>query len=212
MPTLSLADLARFFNALARRLPCPVKLVLTGGSEAMLLGGRRPTGDLDFGLSVPRRHKPSWAEIEAAVVAAARDTSVVVQYSTDIDRWSSVTIPPKRFRTRYHKRIGRLTIHLLDPFCWAVYKLARYLDSDIEDLVAVLRHEKVSSVQMARLCGECLRASPRSTQLFLFRRQVDHFFREHGPKVWGKDFRIEPAMNAFLRAAKIHPSPKRMTR
>lgn len=208
MTALKRADLSKFFAALARRLPSPALLILTGGSEAMLLGGRRPTGDIDFGLVVSNRHSATLSEIEAAIAAAARDTKVNVQYSTDIDRWSLVAIPKGMIKTRYHKRLGQLSIHLLDPRCWAVYKLARYLDSDIEDLLAVLKRQKVSWTGLARLCGECLRSSPRSTRLFLFRRQVEHFFREHGKKVWGRRFETRRAIAAFHRAAKILASQK----
>lgn len=208
MAALSRADLRKFFSALARRLPCRVKLVLTGGSEAMVLGGRRPTGDIDFGLVVPGGRQGSWPEIEAAVAAAAREAGVAVQYSTDIDRWSPVAIPSGKLKTRPHRRIGPLTVHILDPYCWAVYKLARYLDSDIEDLLAVLRRQKVSSRGLARLCGRSLRFSPRSTHLFLFRRQVEHFFREHGTEVWGKKFDGEPTIAVFHRAAGIQASDR----
>jgi hypothetical protein len=35
MKPLTRADLDRFFRALADRLPCPVRIVLTGGGEAL---------------------------------------------------------------------------------------------------------------------------------------------------------------------------------
>src|SRR5207302_1052684 len=189
-------DLARFFEAFARPLPCRARLILTGGTEALLLGGRRPTGDVDFGLVLSGKDVQWWPEVESAVAAAAREAGVAVQYSTDIDRWSSVAIPPRRRKTRSYRRIGRLSVHLLDPACWAVYKLARYLDADVEDLRYVLRRAHVPSGALARLCGTSLRARPRSTQLFLFRRQVEHFFRTHGRAGWGPGFDACPAMSA----------------
>jgi hypothetical protein len=203
MPALTRADLSRFVAALARRLPCPAKLVLTGGVEAFLLGGTRPTGDLDFELMVPKRYERLWGDVEAAVAAASAATRAVVQYSTDIDRWSAVSIPERRRKTRPLRRVGRLSVHLLDPTCWAVYKLARYLDADVDDLRAVLARQRVSGDGLARLCGICLRTSSRSTQLFLFRRQVAHFFRAHGRAVWGRGFDAERAIALFRRAAKI---------
>lgn len=206
MAALTRTDLSRFVVALARRLPCPVRVVLTGGGEAMLLGGSRATGDLDFGLVTTPARARFWPDIESAVAAAAREARVVVQYSADIDRWSPVAIPPGKRRTRPWKRFGRLSLHLLDPACWAVYKLARYLDSDVEDLRAVLRRQRVPSLALARLCGVSLRTSPRSTQLFLFRRQVEHFFHAHGPAVWGRGFEATRAVAAFRRAAKLPAS------
>jgi len=196
------ADLSRFFRALARKLPCRAKLVLTGGVEALLLGGSRPTRDLDFGLEVEERF---WPEAERAVADASRVAGVAVQYSQDIDRWSAVMVPSHRRKTRPFRRLGRLSVHLLDPGCWAVYKLARYLESDVEDLRVVLKRDRVPWRRLTRLCGESLRASPRSAALFAFRRQVEHFFREHGGFVWGKGFDAERATAAFHRAARISP-------
>jgi hypothetical protein len=202
MTTLRRADLKKFFSALASRLPYPAKLVLTGGGEAMLLGGSRPTGDVDFSVVMPVLS----SEVERAIAEAAQATGVAVQYSTDIDRWSQVAIPKARRKTRFYNRFGPLTVHLLDPKCWAVYKLARYLDSDVADLLSVLKRQRVSWIALARLCGESLRASPRSTQLYLFRRQVEHFFKQHGGKLWGKSFKSDRAVAVFHRAAKIHSS------
>ena len=52
MRALTRRDLSRFLRTFARQLPCPTTLILTGGSEALVLGGTRPTGDVDFGLVV----------------------------------------------------------------------------------------------------------------------------------------------------------------
>jgi hypothetical protein len=203
MDRLAPADLDRFLRSLARRLPCPVRLVLTGGGEAMLLGGVRPTADLDFALVVAAQFEVHWPAVEAAVAAARDEAGIVVQYATDIDRWSSVSIPAARRRTRAFRRIGRLSVHLVEPTCWAVCKLTRYLDSDVEDLRAVLRRQRVSWRGLARLCGESLRTSPRSTQLRLFRQQVEHFFRTYGGGVWGATFDPERAIDVLRRAAGI---------
>jgi hypothetical protein len=203
MDRLAAADLDRFLQSLARRLPCPARLVLTGGGEAMVLGGVRPTGDLDFALVVAEQLQAHWPALEAAVAAARDDAGIAVQYAADIDRWSSVSVPVARRRTRAFRRIGRLSVHLVEPTCWAVYKLARYLDSDVEDLRAVLRRQRVPWRGLARLCGESLRTSPRSTQLRLFRQQVEHFFRTYGGHVWGVAFDAERAIGMFRRAAGI---------
>ncbi len=178
----------------------------------MLLGGTRPTGDVDFGVTLSVRHARRWNELEPAILDAASAAHVVVQYSADIDRWSPVAIPAARRKTRRLKRVGRLSVHLLDPACWAVYKLARYLDADVGDLRVVLRRQRVPALALARLCGEALRSSPRSTQLFLFRKQVEHFFREHGRAVWGREFDADRAIAAFHRAARIERRPAKRGR
>jgi hypothetical protein len=197
-----------FFEALAARIPCRVKIILTGGAEALLLGSTRPTHDLDFGINLTptgEAHERQWPEVEAVIAAASQASGVTVQYSTDIDRWSSITMPHYQRHTRLHRRYGRVRVHLLEPAYWAVPKLTRYLDSDAADLEAVLRAQEVKPESLARLCGRALRASPRSTAQFSFRQHVEHFFRTRGPAVWGSDFDAETAVRVFQRAAGIQP-------
>lgn len=196
----------RFFEALAERVPGRVKLILTGGAEGLLLGSTRPTGDIDFGvvlIPTASDHEQQWTGVEAAIAAAARVARVIVQYSADIDRWSSITMPNYQRHTRLYRRLGRVSVHLLESAYWAVPKLAWYLDSDAADLAAVLGAQGVKPEGLARLCGRALRASPRSTALFAFRQHVEHFLRAHGPRVWGSDFDAEAAVHAFHRAARI---------
>jgi hypothetical protein len=193
-----------FFAALAERVPCRLKLILTGGAEALLLGSTRPTGDLDFGivLMTPAAvHEQQWTEVEAAIAEASRVAGVTVQYSTDIDRWSAITMPGYQRHTRLYRQYGRVRVHLLEPIYWAVPKLARYLDTDSADIQAVLRAQGVKPEALARLCGRALRASPRSTAQFSFRRHVEHFLRTHGPAIWGEEFDAEAAVRVFQRAA-----------
>src|SRR5438093_8410991 len=103
MRNLSPATLDAFFAALAVRVPCRVKLILTGGAEALLLGSTRPTDDLDFEITLitaATAHEQQWTEVEAAIAGASQATRVTVQYSTDIDRWSSITMPNYQRHTR----------------------------------------------------------------------------------------------------------------
>jgi hypothetical protein len=202
-----------FFQALAARVPCRVKIILTGGAEALLLGSTRPTRDLDFGITlIPtgEAHERHWPEVEAAIAAASQASGVTVQYSTDIDRWSSITMPDYQRHTRLHRRFGRVWVHLLEPAYWAVPKLARYLDSDAADIESVFRAQGVQPGSLARLCGRALRASPRSTAQFTFRQHVEHFFRTRGPAIWGSRFDPEAAVRLFQRAAGIQPGRIRL--
>jgi hypothetical protein len=84
MDRLAPADLDRFLRLFARRLPCPVRLVLTGGGQAMVLGGTRPTGDLDFALVVGPRFERHWPAVEAAVAATRDETGIASMPQTSI--------------------------------------------------------------------------------------------------------------------------------
>jgi hypothetical protein len=203
---LSLASLEAFFEALARLVPGPVKIILTGGAEALLLGSARPTADIDFGVALMIRGEAgerAWTDVEPAIAEASREAAVVIHYSADIDRWSAIAMPNYRRHTRFYRRYGRVTVHLLEPAYWAVPKLARYLDTDRLDLQVVLHSQGVQPQYLARLCGRALRASPRSTSLFLFRQHVEDFLRWHGASVWGSDYDAEAAVRVFHRSAGI---------
>jgi hypothetical protein len=172
----------------------------------MLLGGARPTRDIDFGVlpsgSLDVR-AAVWNQIEQAISDVAHERSIAVQYAEDIERWSMIALPSYQRHTHLYRRFGRVFVHLLDPEYWAVSKLMRYLDTDIVDTVTVLRTQRVSPGKVARICGRSLRASPRSSALWLFRRQVEHFFKEHGKSVWGQGFDPEEAIRTFHRTAGI---------
>ncbi|MBI1987124.1 MAG: hypothetical protein HYS70_02105 [Nitrospinae bacterium] len=203
-------DMDAFFRALARKLPCRVKIIVTGGAEGLLLGSTRPTRDIDFGILLragPDEQAATWEAVESAIMEAAEETGVTAQYAQDIDRWSSVAVPRYDLHTRFYRRFGCAYVHLLEPAYWAVYKLARYLDADVADLIAVLRTQGVPPRQLAKVCGKALRSSPRSSSLFLFRRHVEHFFREHGPAIWGQGFDPCRAIAAFHHAAGIQERP-----
>ena len=143
-------------------------------------------------------------EVEAAITTASRAAGMTVQYSADIDRWSSITMPNYHRHTRLYRRFGRVWVHLLEPAYWAVPKLAQYLDTDAADIETALHSQGVRPEALARLCGRALCASPRSTAQFAFRQHVEHFFRTHGPAMWGSGFDAEAAVLAFHRAAGIH--------
>jgi hypothetical protein len=108
----------------------------------LLLGSSRPTGDIDFGVAVVTKrsaYEQIWTEVEAAIAAASQAAGVTVQYSTDIDRWSSITMPNYQRHTRLYRQFGTVGVYLLEPIYWAIPKLARYLDTDASDIQTVLR-------------------------------------------------------------------------
>ncbi|MBI4531794.1 MAG: hypothetical protein HY709_09740 [Candidatus Latescibacteria bacterium] len=206
MGELNHDDVDSFFHALAEKAPYRIKVILTGGVEAMLLGGTRPTRDIDFGVlpsGGPKVRETMWNQIEQTISDVAYRQGIAVQYAEDIERWSMIALPSYQRHTHLYRRFGRVSVHLLDPEYWAVSKLMRYLDTDITDIGAVLQTQRVPWGKVARICGRALRASPRSSALWLFRRQVEHFFKEYGRKIWGQGFEPMEAIRTFHRTAGI---------
>lgn len=201
------SEIDRFFSKLSARLPCPASVILTGAGAGTLLGGVRPTHDLDFELRPARRSFRQGAlrqALETAVEEVSRETGIACNFTEDIDHWSSITLLDYRKHARNYKRFGKLSVRLLAPLYWSIGKFGRYLSSDIEDLMFVLTKHKVKPRTLARLLGRALRESPTSNALFLFRRQVEDFFRTYGPRVW-KGYASDKAIAAFHQAAGVRP-------
>ena len=193
----------RFFRILAKEFDQPATVILTGAAAGSLLGHIRTSRDIDFAVRVARPGEDTWERLASAIDRARQRVGIEVNYAEDIDRWSSVTLLDYRRHTTAYRRFGALQVQVLDPIYWAIGKLGRYLEIDVNDLVAVLRHHRVPAHRAVEVWGSALRSSPKSAALFQFRRQVEHFLRTYGKTVWGRAFDPEAAVRRFHRAAGI---------
>jgi hypothetical protein len=200
----------RFLSTLAGELGRPARAFVTGAGAVALWGRSRPSVDIDLGVElVGRGQRPDWDTVQRAVDRTVRLTGIPANVAEDIDRWGMITLLDYRRSSRLYKRWGALEVRLLDPAHWAIGKLTRYLDSDVRDLVQVLRMRSVPPATAARIWGSALRASPASTTQFQFRVHVERFLTEHGRRIWGGAFDAAQVIRAFHRAARIVPTPSR---
>ncbi len=194
----------RFFRLLAEEFGKPATVVITGAAAGSLWGHIRPSRDIDFGITLTSRHPAIWNLFQAAVDRASRQTGIQGNYAEDIDRWSSISFLDWRRHTLAYRRFGKLRVRLLDPAYWSIGKLGRYFDLDVHDLVTVLKRKRLPLLRVLRLWAKALRASPRSSAVFQFRTQVEHFLRLYGRTIWGRRFDYEAALRLFHRHAGIH--------
>jgi hypothetical protein len=193
----------RFFKVLSRELGEEGRAILTGAAAGALWGNRRPSLDVDFALELRRRSPALWQTVEEAIQRTVQLTGIQANYAEDIDRWGQITLGDYRKHTRIYKRFGRLRLELLDPVYWSIGKMTRYLEPDIQDMVAVFRTKKISWKKLTLHWGHCLRASPRSVVQAQFRRQVEDFLRRYGTAIWGARFSAARAQSSFYSAAGI---------
>ena len=194
----------QFFTAVDRQLQSPARVIVTGAAAGALWGHVRPSLDIDFAIHASQA-KTTWADIEAAVEQAKQMTGVAANYAIDIDRWGAISLMDYRRHTHRYKVFGRLAVHLLDPAYWTIGKLTRYLQPDIEDIVAVLKRRRHACEPLVRLWGLALSKSPRSASCAQFRRQVEDFLGRHGRRVWGRAFDSAHAIRLFRDAAGYRP-------
>lgn len=204
-------EVIRYFRMLSRIYKRPCQVILTGAALGTIYGGVRATLDIDFALKLKARSKTQkekgWQEFARATQEISRRTGIAVQYAEDIDRWSSITYLDYQKHTHLFRRFGLVKVDVLEPPYWAIGKLVRYLDSDIRDLVQILKKTETSWSKVAQVAGAALRKSPKSTACFLFRRNVEDFFCSFGKSIWGRLFDMKQAIYRFHKAAHIQLTP-----
>lgn len=177
-----------------------IKVILTGAAAGILMGGNRPSIDIDFGIECNKKYL---RVIETAIKKASRIAGIAVNFSEDIDRWSEITFLDYKRHTRAYKTFGAIEVSILSPAYWSIGKLTRYLDPDVDDLVKVLKNNPVAPLELAKLLGKALLKSPHSTASFTFRNHVEHFFKTYGKSIWTGDFNQDKCLEAFYRACGI---------
>lgn len=187
----------QFFRFVDRRLKTPVRVVLTGGAVASLYGGTRVTLDIDFEVHPQDR---DWGQVQKVMEEVSQETGITPQFSSDIDRWSSIALPERK--SRLFKKIGKVEVRILDPAVWAIGKLTRYLPSDVEDLVTVLKSAHANPEHSVRLWGKALGVSPPASAQHSFRRHVTYFLDLYAKEIFGHGKSPEKLKDIFLESAR----------
>jgi hypothetical protein len=195
----------RFFRRLAKELDEPAVIYLTGAMAGAIFGNVRSSADIDFAIEPRPKGKGRWDKIEEALRRTSRSTGISAQYARDIDRWGMISLLDYRKKAIPYRRFGRLDVRTLAPAHWAIGKITRYLETDVQDLVAVLKKMKVPAPALTRTLARAVRQSPPSSQRFQFRRHLEHFLQAYGRKVWGGGFDADSSIRAFHRLAGVSP-------
>ena len=191
-------EVEKFFKELSKEWAQPARILLIGGAGALLMGGSRPTLDVDFEVRISVSGG-SWERFEAKVREVSARTGIGAQFAESVERWSQLSFLDYRRHTRRFRRFGAMEVRILEPAYWSIGKIGRYWDQDIQDMRAVFRKQRPDPVQIARVWARALARSPRSNQLALVRRQAVHFFKTYGKEIWGDRFNSESVLHKLLR-------------
>ena len=191
---LRLETIDLFFGTLAKEWPHATEILLIGGAVALIVGSNRTTEDIDFEAALGSGSK--WEDFQRAIEKIKEKLGIRVQFSESIERWSMISYLDYAKHRNPYKRYGKIKVAFLEPAYWSIGKVSRYLDQDIQDMVLVFSKEKTDPLRLARLWRKALNESPVSTQLFNVKKQMHHFFRTYGPKIW-KDIPLEKILLLF---------------
>lgn len=188
-----------FFKALATQISEPLQFYITGGVASWLMGGHRPTQDIDFAV----RGSKNWNALSEQIYKTSQTHKIVVEFAEDISRWGMIGLADFTLRAKLYKKFGSLQVYLLEPSIWSIGKISRYLADDISDLEIVFKKQKVKPETVIKTWIEALKESPKSSEQILFVKKVEDFLKNSGPKIWGKKFGVERYSQQFRNLCKL---------
>ena len=135
--------LMTFLARLGERCDGETHLYLLGGSALRLLGSPRETLDVDYAADVPAETAQAFQQAMAQLADEFRLDLEEVPLA------EFVPLPPLAHeRHRLVGRFGLLEVYLFDPYSIALSKIARGFESDLEDVLFLLR---IGAIEFAAL-------------------------------------------------------------
>ncbi len=132
-----------FLAAVGKQCQPASTLFLLGGGALELLGGARPTIDLDY---VGNDLQPSG--LQRLMIQVANEMQIELE-AVPIAEF--VPVPANaRKRAILVGEFGNLTVYIFDPYTIALSKLDRGFDTDIEDVLFLLRNQLITVEQLTR--------------------------------------------------------------
>lgn len=195
----------RFFRILDKKLSVPSRVILTGAACGSLMGHIRPSLDIDFEIRPKSSKRLSPEALDRAVREAGRTVGVAVNYSGDISRWSMVDYLDYRKTAVPYRSFGGCEVRLIAPGYWTIGKMTRFLQSDMRDMVRIIKAKKLAAEPLLKLWARALRSSDLSAEARLFRDHVRSFLRLYTTRIWGKTARPEALIRQFDTLIKHSP-------
>lgn len=192
------SDLDLFFQALATEIQEALNFYITGGIASWLMGGHRPTQDIDFAVQGGK----NWEALSEKIYKISRGHKIPVEFAEDISRWGMIGLSDFTQKAKLYKKFGSLKVYLLEPSIWSIGKISRYLADDISDIEIVFKKQKLKAESTIKTWAKALRESPKSSEQILFIKKVQDFLKHSGPKIWGKKFDAEKYNKLFLKLCK----------
>jgi hypothetical protein len=138
------AEIQTILLKIGERVPPSSRLALLGGSALILLGSPRPTVDIVFwGDDV----HPN--QLHRSIMQIGRELQIHVE-PVPLERFIPL---PKGSEERSIRigQFGNLEIHIADPYSMALSKLDRGFETDIDDIIFLIRQNFITLAELERL-------------------------------------------------------------
>ena len=146
-----------FLQRLSERYSGRGVFYLLGGSALLLLGSLRETRDVDY-MVEPALDTD--ADLRAALDELAAELKLDLEL---VPLGEFIPLPPQAHeRRRLVGRYGQLEVYIFDLYSIALSKIARGFESDLEDVVFMLRQGLIEFGELERLFNVILPDAPKA--------------------------------------------------
>lgn len=150
MESISSKQINSLLTEISRRYANPATLTLLGASALCLLGSNRPTFDIDYVGDDLRKN-----ELQQTIERVAQELRVPVE-AVPIEQF--VPIPAGADERRLLVgRFGKIDVYVLDPYTIALSKLDRGFDSDLDDILFLIRRNYITLPQLELIVVDALK-------------------------------------------------------
>ncbi|MFZ1040192.1 MAG: DUF6036 family nucleotidyltransferase [Anaerolineales bacterium] len=152
---------------LGKRVPPSSRLILVGGSALAMLGSTRLTIDIDF---IGDDMSPD--ELQKFIIQVAKERKIVAE-AVALDRF--IPLPNGSDQRMIHiGRFGNLEVFSADPYSIALSKLDRGFDTDIDDIIFLVKRHLIDIPKLERIMKEAL---PRAHEFDMNATEVMAHFK-----------------------------------
>lgn len=141
MAAITVTQIHALLTEVGRRYPLPATLTLLGGCALCLLGSTRPTLDIDY-----VGHDSHKNELQQVIDLVAQEMQMEVE-AVPIDGF--IPLPSDSLQRQLPAgNFGSISVYILDPYSIALSKIDRGLDSDLADVVFLIRQGFITLKQL----------------------------------------------------------------
>jgi hypothetical protein len=170
MEPVTAASLIEFFQRLGENYPGKVAFYLLGGSALCLLGNSRETVDIDYTTDLDFDNQKFLDEVIHLVASQLRLDVESVPLA------EFIPLPPEADKRRFFiGRYGNIDVYVFDLYSIALSKIARGFDSDLDDVIFMLKEKLINISELEQHFNSIL---PDAARADIDRKEFLKYFGE----------------------------------
>lgn len=149
MAAIAVSQIITLLTEVGQRHQQPATLLLLGGSALRLLGSPRPTLDIDY-----VGHDLHKNDLQQVLEQVAQEMGLEIE-AVPINEF--VPLPSDAQQRQLSVgTYGALNVYILDPYTIALSKIDRGFDTDIEDIIFLIRQGFITLTQLETVVSDAM--------------------------------------------------------